>query len=570
MIKLLKTIIIFFLILISNNFINADVIISENPNTSVITDTSIKVEVNVSNGGGGVLNLKGEISDKVEVGGTFITIKSTDEKIVSGPTSTISFTFGSLLPGHDYSIRVVDSINNSPYAFSVNYSTTGTGQMSENYKAYLDSKLTVSDTTAKIKYSVITDGDPKNIALKYSTTDKDLNETEYGPVGEIAGIVGTDTAPAEAEFNLTNLKPDTFYVFWVVDKDTDIKISIKNSFHTLQLGAEPYSVYAGLGTGDCPDGKYCYLAPLGKNTSIDTDGESIADYLKYIFKFGIGLAGLLAVIMLIIGGVKYMGSDSFFNKEEARSSMSNALIGLLIALSSFLILNTLNPDLVNLKLNINKEEITLDWQEAISESSYSQITGLSTLSKSEYDKLIEQLSAAQNIDKCIVKAIVQKESGYDPKIVGHDEENGRIGKKTFLNSGKTYKNNIIDKQKPKNDDKDISNQTGLGIDWRFSHGIGLMQITFFPSNYFGGNYTALDANKNIVPTRDDVPEITPTLAFIPGNNILAGIKIFKKNATNCINDLPKAFSAYNGGSCPSTATSYGIDVNSLYNQCKTQ
>ncbi len=73
-------------------------------------------------------------------------------------------------------------------------------------------------------------------------------------------------------------------------------------------------------------------------------------YLQNIIFLVIGIAIVLAVLMLVIGGVQYMASDAFTSKEDARDRMTMALFGLIIAFGAYLLLNTINPDLVTFRL----------------------------------------------------------------------------------------------------------------------------------------------------------------------------------------------------------------------------
>lgn len=74
---------------------------------------------------------------------------------------------------------------------------------------------------------------------------------------------------------------------------------------------------------------------------------SLSIYLSAIFKTGIGLAGVLAVLMIVIGGIQYIGSGmSPSGKSDARDRITSAIMGLLLALLSWIILNTINPNLV--------------------------------------------------------------------------------------------------------------------------------------------------------------------------------------------------------------------------------
>lgn len=96
---------------------------------------------------------------------------------------------------------------------------------------------------------------------------------------------------------------------------------------------------------------YKLLAPIGNLTEAPKD---IGSYFNIIFKIAIGLCGALAVIMIIIGGIQYMGDESIFSKTEAKSKITAAIFGLLIALGSYALLNTINPALLGGKINIKQ------------------------------------------------------------------------------------------------------------------------------------------------------------------------------------------------------------------------
>jgi hypothetical protein len=64
----------------------------------------------------------------------------------------------------------------------------------------------------------------------------------------------------------------------------------------------------------------------------------------------IAVSAILAVIMIAIGGFKYMTTDSFFAISGAKEQIANAIIGLLIVLSAVLIMYTINPKIVQLDI----------------------------------------------------------------------------------------------------------------------------------------------------------------------------------------------------------------------------
>ncbi len=100
--------------------------------------------------------------------------------------------------------------------------------------------------------------------------------------------------------------------------------------------------------------KYQPLAPIeGVRESGAGGGVDLGQYLGDIFKLGIGLCGVFAVLMIVIGGLEYTMTEKVASKEDAKSRISGAIVGLLLALSSYIILYTINPDLVKLNF-LNK------------------------------------------------------------------------------------------------------------------------------------------------------------------------------------------------------------------------
>jgi hypothetical protein len=116
---------------------------------------------------------------------------------------------------------------------------------------------------------------------------------------------------------------------------------------TNPFSPEPSEVQNVEGQNDKPkDDTYTLLAPLG---NLKTAPKNIGDYFNIIFNLAIGLCAVLAVVMIVIGGVQYMGDESIFGKTEAKSKIFSAVLGLIIALGSYALLNTINPDLLGSK-----------------------------------------------------------------------------------------------------------------------------------------------------------------------------------------------------------------------------
>ena len=101
---------------------------------------------------------------------------------------------------------------------------------------------------------------------------------------------------------------------------------------------------------------YVQLAPLtGLNppSSVVTQ-TGLAGYLQTLFWLAIVLAGVLAVLMITKGGILYMASEAFNTKAEAKKQITMAIVGFLLAISSVLILTTINPDLLKFNLLVRR------------------------------------------------------------------------------------------------------------------------------------------------------------------------------------------------------------------------
>ena len=100
---------------------------------------------------------------------------------------------------------------------------------------------------------------------------------------------------------------------------------------------------------------YTALAPIQtpNGTEVGTGSNAnIGAYFSQMYQVGVGVATALAVLMVIWGGVEYITTDAIGGKEEGKQKVQNAILGLILALGSYLILQTINPALLNTNLNI--------------------------------------------------------------------------------------------------------------------------------------------------------------------------------------------------------------------------
>ncbi len=85
----------------------------------------------------------------------------------------------------------------------------------------------------------------------------------------------------------------------------------------------------------------------------DTDID-FNKYINAVYAMFIGIAALLAVVKIIIAGVKYMFSDIVTQKSEAKKDIKGALLGLVIVLAAVLILTVINDDLAEFNFEVDR------------------------------------------------------------------------------------------------------------------------------------------------------------------------------------------------------------------------
>lgn len=72
-------------------------------------------------------------------------------------------------------------------------------------------------------------------------------------------------------------------------------------------------------------------------------------YVKDIINFGFAILGILALFMLIIGAYQYLIAAGTGNVANAKETVASALLGLILGMCAWIILNKINPDLVNMR-----------------------------------------------------------------------------------------------------------------------------------------------------------------------------------------------------------------------------
>lgn len=125
--------------------------------------------------------------------------------------------------------------------------------------------------------------------------------------------------------------------------------------------------------GVCVKEPYHLLSPIITEggdgmqlTDFDPTGEhALGRYLNLMIKIFLGVSAVLAMVMIMAGGLEYMTSELISSKEHGKERISNAIFGLLLAFGAYLILYTINPDLLETEVNLANKTIVVTIDDSV-------------------------------------------------------------------------------------------------------------------------------------------------------------------------------------------------------------
>lgn len=118
------------------------------------------------------------------------------------------------------------------------------------------------------------------------------------------------------------------------------------------MNVVPQSQPPAATTGSTDTG-YVPIAPIpGLTQGAVANSQGLADFLNNLYKYLVGLAATLAVILIIWGGLEISTQDSISSKSAGRERITQAIIGLVLVLSPVLVFSLINPAILNLSINI--------------------------------------------------------------------------------------------------------------------------------------------------------------------------------------------------------------------------
>lgn len=86
------------------------------------------------------------------------------------------------------------------------------------------------------------------------------------------------------------------------------------------------------------------------------DSFGPAQWINYIFQFSLAAVGIALIYSFARAGLEWMFADTITSKKDAINRIKSAVLGFVLLLGSYIILNTINPNLVNIQ-NLTTEGI---------------------------------------------------------------------------------------------------------------------------------------------------------------------------------------------------------------------
>lgn len=140
------------------------------------------------------------------------------------------------------------------------------------------------------------------------------------------------------------------------DTEWDRKVSWQEGYKAVGLYCEKITNSKPAETGEkiifspkvsVPESKFI----SGEKFEISDNSSLLADYIVAIFKYSIGIIGIIAAIVLMFAGARWLTAGGNQNTiSEAKTYIASSLSGLILVLGAFLILSNINDDLINLKI----------------------------------------------------------------------------------------------------------------------------------------------------------------------------------------------------------------------------
>jgi hypothetical protein len=133
-------------------------------------------------------------------------------------------------------------------------------------------------------------------------------------------------------------------------------------------------------------------------------GQPLSNLLNQIFYIGLGIAVILAIVMIVRGGIQYMTIDAASSKDSGKKMVQAALGGLVLAFAAILILNTINPKLTELNLSFTNAQVTGTVVDQDIMNSVAKYTGLT---QAQYEEMVRSGKIPTDISPTAQKILAE-------------------------------------------------------------------------------------------------------------------------------------------------------------------
>lgn len=194
------------------------------------------------------------------------------------------------------------------------------------------------------------------------------------------------------------------------------------------LGRSSEEVQARL-AAQCADTNPAFPVRLGVGIGGTTEVNGLTEYINVVYRYMTAIVLVVAIVMVTYGGFRYLLAASPIGVKDGKDIIKNAIVGMVLVLSAYVILNTINPATTILQFTQPPADITC-------------IPFESTIGTGGTDRRNTQSTCATDADcstgqKCLetlfVRSDAERRSFWSSSLFGED------GEPTGLSSGQTIK-----------------------------------------------------------------------------------------------------------------------------------
>ena len=138
----------------------------------------------------------------------------------------------------------------------------------------------------------------------------------------------------------------------------------------------------------------------------------IAQYIKGMYAWMIGAAVTIAIVMIMIGGLQYTLGAGGGEAGKGKQRIINGISGLILLICTYLILNTVNPQLSLLKM----VELQNVKEFALPETASGPVGTAKEIKNTTYDDMMKKFADCVGVNYKVYKGMAWGESRLNPSI----------------------------------------------------------------------------------------------------------------------------------------------------------